>query len=879
MNDFSRTDIEALKARVDLVDVIRQSGIKLKKNGKSHVGLCPFHEDTRPSFTVYAESGRWKCFGCDQGGDVLSFVQLREGLSFGEAVERLSGAAPAQARPNGRAKKSAPQKSAFDQDRLAGGLTRPQLLGRVMEVYRQRLAETPAAQEYLAGRGLGSPEVWKAFGIGYCDGSLPFPKDGPVHEALCELGVVTAGGREHLRGCVVVPLEHPDLGVVSLYGRAIDPAASVLHLHLPGPKRGILNWQGLKLCERVVLTEGALDAISVWACGMANVTCLHGVSVSPDLVELLERYGTREVVFCLDGDRAGREAGARSVLKGFSGFEVALPEGKDPNQVLVESGKEALRAAIDSALPLDAPELDAPEPSAAPAGFEKTEDGVVLTLGEVVYRVALRPPFSGRLRVRLKASRGERTHVDKLDLESHRQRQALAVQLVRRFSLSRPEVERHLAALLEAAEERAAEFEEKAALGQAGEDAPPEVTGEERDEALAFLRAPDLIERLLGDMEALGYVGEETGKLLVYLIGISRKLKKPLSGIIRSQSGSGKSSLAELLEQLTPAEDVCFYSRISPMALGWVSVDLKHKLIILEERAGGEAADYQIRTLQSRRRISQLVTIKDPATGQMVADFREVLGPVAFLESTTRTELNPENTTRCYEIFLDESEQQTRRIQAAQRRARLPQLFDPDRQAEGICRRHHNAQRLIEGLPVFIPYAEHLTFPSRWVRTRRDHDRFLCLIEASALLHQHQRRRRTTEDGTTYVLADLKDYRLAYRLTTEALSATFHELSQTARDLWAVVRSKVTEDGLEAAAGSVFTRRDLRAWSGLMDHAVRSAIGELVDMEYAEVVSGSNGKTLYYSLAVLEEDGLSPVGSLTTPEELERLLEAGGPSP
>ena len=460
-------------------------------------------------------------------------------------------------------------------------------------------------------------------------------------------------------------------------------------------------------------------------------------------------------------------------------------------------------------------------------------------------------------------------HMDRVDLESSRSRQTLVQHLIRTLELSRIEAERHLVLLMGQADEWA---KTHAHHEPAQADPTAEMTAAEREEALAFLRDPSLLDRLLEDMEAFGYVGEESGKLLVYLLGISRLLKKPLAGIIRSQSGSGKSSLAELVERLTPPEDVYFCSRISPTALSWVTLDLRHKLIVLEEREGGAGADYQIRTLQSKRRISQLVTQKDEQ-GQQAADFREVKGPVAFLETTTQVVLNAENLTRCYEIFLDESEEQTLRIQDAQRLSRLPpNRFDPERVVEAICRRHHNAQRLLERLPVFIPYAEHISFPTLWLRTRRDNERMLCLIESLALLHQHQREKGVTEDGTSYVLANLDDYRQAYVLTRKVLEQTLHELTPSARDLWVLARDYVRERSRESPQDVLFTRRDLRLRSSLMEHAVRAALSELVEMEYAQLVSGSNGKTMFYRLLVLEEEALSGLACLTTPDELQRLV-------
>jgi len=370
-------------------------------------------------------------------------------------------------------------------------------------------------------------------------------------------------------------------------------------------------------------------------------------------------------------------------------------------------------------------------------------------------------------------------------------------------------------------------------------------------------------------METLGYVGEEQAKLLVYLIGISRKLPKPLSGIIISQSGVGKSSLTEIVELLTPPEEVLLFTRITSQALIYM-VDnmLKGKVLIVEERVGAEAAEYSIRVLQSRHKLTQAAPVKDPLTGLFATKIFTVEGPVAYLETTTDPKINHENATRCFEINLDESEAQTARIQDFQRALRLPKKRNRHVVADEVAKRHHQAQRLLESVLVFIPYAEQLTFSSKKLRTRRDNERFLCLIEAVAFLHQFQRERGSTEDGTPYILANLDDYRVAYELAKDLLASTLHELSRGARDVWVSIRDWVLSEGLEDFRSLVFTRREVRQAIGVEDHQLRASMQELTDMEYLEVVSGTNGKTFYYRLLVAtDEDAPTP---LTSPEELAK---------
>jgi DNA primase catalytic core len=852
---ISRAEVDDLKSKINLVELFRQHGLELKQNGKGLVCRCPFHPDDKPSLCVTPDKGEWNCFGCEAGGDAIRFLQLKENLDFPQAVERLKQFAGIQS-VNGV---------------LPGKYRRPELLARVAELYHKRFLESEEAQAYLTGRGLGS-EVWKAFKIGFCDGSLlkTLPNEGELLEALRSIGVLTKDNKEHFRGCVVVPLTHPDRGVVALYGRRIRPDAKICHLYLPGPRQGVLNWQAMKACPSVNVAESVLDALSLFQAGLRESTCLFGVQgLTDDFQELLARYKVSELTLCFDGDRAGLEATQKYTelfqSRGLKVLSARLPEGKDPNQVLTGQGGKALVDLVKQRESAPGPRVPLPE-----VPLEPTEDGFVLEVGEARYGVKLMGPFGSRLRLNLRANLGDKWLQDRFDLSLHRDQNRLAVQLASRLGLPRPDAERHRDVIFSHCEGWVTAQQAKAKAKDSPK--PVEMSPEERQEALRFLRSPKLVDALLADMETMGYVGEEHGKLLVYLIGISRKLPRPMSGIILSAAGVGKSSLTELVEQLTPPEEVLLFTRITAQALVYMIDNiLKGKLLIVEERIGAEAAEYSIRVLQSRQRLSQAVPLKDPTTGQIVTKFFTVEGPVAYLETTTNPKINHENATRCFEITLDESEAQTQRIQAFQRLRRMPTSRSHHQTEKDLVRRHHNAQRLLEEVSVFIPYADQLTFPSKKLRTRRDNERFLCLIEASAYLHQFQRERGVTEDGTPYVLANLDDYRLAYDLAKDVLSGTLHELTRGARELWGAIREWLKRLELRSLSDARFTRRELRAETGIEDHQLRASLQELVEMEYIEVVQGGNGKTFHYCLVVAEE--LNAPVTLLSPDELAARLK------
>jgi DNA-binding transcriptional ArsR family regulator len=182
-------------------------------------------------------------------------------------------------------------------------------------------------------------------------------------------------------------------------------------------------------------------------------------------------------------------------------------------------------------------------------------------------------------------------------------------------------------------------------------------------------------------------------------------------------------------------------------------------------------------------------------------------------------------------------------------------------QAETVSRRHWNAQRLLEPLPVVIPYADRLTFPDAWMRTRRDHARFLNLIEVSAFLHQHQRER--SRSGA--IVASVADYEAAYALAAEVLADTLADLKKPLREALESIRE------LSLKGDGAVTRRDIREALGVPDSTVRNWLADLVGLEYLEAEGGGVGKTTRYRLTGRGPSGDVALG-LLTPAELRGLL-------
>jgi hypothetical protein len=399
-------------------------------------------------------------------------------------------------------------------------------------------------------------------------------------------------------------------------------------------------------------------------------------------------------------------------------------------------------------------------------------------------------------------------------------------------------------------------------------DTAPAMTEEEKQEALRSLKNPHLIQEIHDDLEKIGCVGEEANKLLGYLCAVSRKLHEPLSLTIVSQSGAGKSNLADTLESILPKEEVVRLSRITPQALYYMEkTALKHKVLIIEEKEGSDSADYSIRVLQSKKSLTLAVPVKDPQTGRMKTATFEVEGPCSVIQTTTRThEQNPENLSRVFVIYLDESEDQTRRIHCFQKKQKTLEGQKEKVLQDKTRRKHQNIHRLLNEVTVSIPFVNEIHFPSKWTRTRRDLPRFLNLIEAVTFLHQHQRELKQNEEGF-YIESTIKDYKIAYDVAKDIFGDSLSELMKLERDFYNSLKKMVQEKEILS-----FQRRQVRDYTGIPDHLVRRYLETLVGMEYLLILEGKNGVRFEYKLNPEPLEQKEIIQGLTTPKELEAHL-------
>ena len=315
----STVDLSEVKGRHSLGEVVEAAGIPLRGRGRVRQGVCPFHDEVEGSFTVYADTQRFHCFGCGATGDVLDFVQHTEGVSLPEALRRLGGSGPAVSRA-GPAPRPRDSGSAVLPPRDTA------LLTSAVRFYAGQLRRSPTAQAYLTSRGI-RPDTAKGLGLGYAPGhGLQEHMEclGFAGERLQDSGLVSENGTERFAGMVVIPEIAGDRARW-LAGRAIEPTGSPRFQSLPGPKP-VLGLGRLGPAPRwLVLTEGLFDWLALTQWGLPACAAL-GTQGMERIAPALPSHS--RVLLAFDSDDAGWAASQRlKDLLGRRSAIVTLPHG------------------------------------------------------------------------------------------------------------------------------------------------------------------------------------------------------------------------------------------------------------------------------------------------------------------------------------------------------------------------------------------------------------------------------------------------------------------------------------------------------------------------------------------------------------------------
>ncbi|WP_130472221.1 DNA primase [Candidatus Magnetaquicoccus inordinatus] len=368
MAHYPERFLEELSERADMLDVVGQY-VRLKKQGVNWLGLCPFHNEKTPSFTVRPDQGFFKCFGCGAGGNLFNFIMQIKGVGFPEAVAELA-ATVGVALPTMEVEDAGQQQRRLERRQLL------EVVDKAREWFYQRLRapEGEKARAYLQRRAL-QPATIERFGLGYAPPGwrnlLDFFGGGEAAAQLLEkVGLLVPAtdklGYDRFRDRIIFPIRNAQ-GECIAFGGRVMAAEEPKYINSPETalyqKSEILY--GLHLAqaamqreERVLVVEGYLDLIALADRGVESVVATLGTALTTSHVRQLWKR-TRRICFCFDGDTAGRKAAWRALEMVLDGLQadqhvhfLLLPQGEDPDDLVRREGAEGLRSRLDSATPL-----------------------------------------------------------------------------------------------------------------------------------------------------------------------------------------------------------------------------------------------------------------------------------------------------------------------------------------------------------------------------------------------------------------------------------------------------------------------------------------------------------------------------------------------
>ena len=905
MARITDNQLNSLKTDISLIRLIESQGFDLRKDGKDYKMCCPFHSDITPSLKISTVKNVYHCFGCDAKGTVIDWVMQTQGVSFRHACEILADGAGMSLTAD-VVKKSTVQKLASPISSQSDNQT---VLNQVINYYHETLKTSPEALAYLKSRGLDNSEVIETFKLGYANRTLGLRipaknrvEGKKIRTQLQEIGIYRTSGHEHFNGSIVVPI-FDNRNVVEVYARKIRDdlrKGTPKHLYLPNAHSGVFNSKCLQSSDEIILCESLIDALTFWNHGFRNVTTSYGTSgFTDDIMDAFKSNNIKRVLIAYDRDEAGNKAAKELSVKlnkeSIDTYRILFPKNMDANEYALNvtpaekslgivirkaqwlgKGKELANQKTENStkatetkklvkeekLSSIASQELPPEPPAqvfSEAGSttiaEISDHEVNITFGSRKYRIrGLAKNMSyEQLKLNIHISKGDNYHIDTFDLYHAKARASYIKTASLELGHDVNVIKKDLGKILVKLEELQEQQIQKALKPQAKEQ--PTLNEEQYSQAMELLKSPNLLERITQDLSACGIIGENTNKLTGYLACVSRKLDKPLAIIIQSTSAAGKSSLMDAILNLMPEEELTQYSAMTGQSLFYMGeTSLKHKILAIAEEEGAQNASYALKLLQSEGKLTIASTGKDETSGNMETKEYHVEGPVMLFLTTTTIDIDEELMNRCLVLTVNESREQTQAIHNMQRTMHTIDGILAKQSKNKLIELHQNAQRLIQPLLVANPFAEELTFINDKTRTRRDHMKYLTLINSITLLHQHQREIKTVNhqgETLSYIEVTKSDIAIANKLAHEILGRSLDELPPQTRKLLGEIHQLVTNncktDGIDQS-DYYFSRKMIRDATSWGNTQLKIHLARLEDMEYLLVHKGGRGQAIVYEL-------------------------------
>ena len=798
-------EIAELKTQLDIYQVADRLGIQINKY---HKALCPFHDDKRPSLQFSKEKQIATCFSgnCDAGTmDVIRLTEKKLNLSTHEAIKWLQQEFNLQDQPKAK--------------------PIPTNYPKLFRVFEGNLKKSNKANTYLKERGLN-----ENLEVGY-----------------------NGTAWEKMKHCVIFPLKDRQGQVVSFYGRSTVAA----HHFYNSSRKGLYPSYPKAATETLILTESVIDNATLQQYTPYPTLALYGTNglTSEHQQAIKELTQLKEIILFLDGDEAGKEAIKRhgellqKLKPAIKLTYIATPEGEDINSLATNhpgEEKELFTHLTKNRKPfLFSSEIPQLKPTSPTLSKLITDNPELLFYQNCVLNFTVLGGIKitglDRLRVTLKIEHQERNHLlplrHNLDLYNNGQVEQLSQKVAEQMEVTSQAA---ITAVAQLINELESYRERRLEALRPKKEAKPVLSSQEQSQALALLNSSSLMEQTMQLITESGIIGEERNAFIAYLVYTSRKREHPLHLMCLGASGTGKTHLQEKVGQLIPEEDKLEITTLSENAFYYFGKEeLKHKLILIEDLDGAEAVLYPLRELQSKRRITKTVTLKD-TKGNLKTVTLKVEGPVSVSGCTTREKIYEDNANRCILVYIDTSTAQDKKIMAYQQGVSSGSI-DKAKEQENRQRLQH-MQRLLKPVQIRNPYASMIQLPESVFKPRRTMLLLLSFIETITFYHQHQRQQSTDPNtGETFIETTPQDIEWAFRLLKEALFAKSDELTGACRKFFERLKEMKDQES--------FRGQQVRKALRLAPSTLKRYLLELTRYGYLKIVGGSKYKGFEYQVA------------------------------
>jgi DNA primase len=860
-------DISTIKQQLSIGQVLDHYNLQPDKNNRL---LCPFHPDKTPSLQIYPATNTYCCFSsnCNAGtGDAIQFIQLKENCNKHEALVKAAALAqPGSSTLPGSS--SAVSQSAAKLFVEAAPLEKIAVLTKLFKYFAKALPLTKKAVDYLEGRGIDYK-----LEVGCNAGDWHYKLNEKNFIASCEqYGLLkerpTKGFNAWAKDCIIFPLKDAENKIISLYGRSITNNNDSRHFYLQN-RSGLYPGYPALTTKKLILTESIIDAASLLQqkeiAEQFAVLALYGTNGLTDehIVAIISLPQLEEIILMLDADEAGEAATSKhyntlkALLPDVRITHTNLPAGEDVNSVLCmhdDAGvlKNIIEQRIDFSFSIENKNSETLTTTALQSNSKLNTVNPELLIYdncELYFEILGGIKITGldRMKVTLKVKHKEKVNHPQwysIDLYNQVQREQTINNIAEALELSSQQTTNTFINLITELENHRLQ---KIEALQPKQKPINELFAAARQTAINELKKPKLLQRTGQLLQQCGIVGEENNSLIAYLVYTVRKQPVPLHVMFLGSSGSGKTYLQERISELIPEEDKLEITQITENALYYFKQhELQNKLILIEDLDGAMTVFYPLRELQTKRRISKTVTLKD-SKGNLKTITLTVEGPVCVSGCTTKEKIYEDNANRCILLYTDQTRDQDKRINEYQAKLSGGEINkERENQYKELFK---NMQRVLRPINIINPYAKYIELPEQVFKPRRTMTLLLGFIEAVTFYHQYQREVKKDAAGQFYIETNIEDIEAAFSLLKDVLFSKSDELTKSAREFFEKLKDHTKQNQLVS-----FKTHEIRKTFRMEPRTIQRYMRELSQYSYVKRINGQKGRIGFeYSITDTEE--------------------------